>query len=1224
MASIDWERHKAIILQLYMVENRPLSQVITYMQEKHNFAMTKHKYHSQLKKWGAKKNLRKKDWQHLPRQLEKRIGKQSEITFLGATLSPQRVRRATQRYSIPTASEFGTRLPSPDIIVARAQTPIIIEKIEWPPLPWFDFKNKTLLPFLRDPPALLKTFFAALGPEQNPFQQGGITRSTSRSLYETLRNPWELHKAILRLNRSIPDDSTSKCHDTKALVQKDSSSLIAAEVLKLIFFRLSNNIIPGQDNKTNSNERDEALRVHDQFVLCLVEAISRTHPEMLTSILSGSCVTANAIKESVFGSAVRRKNYTIVLRLLESGVNPDQLIIPSIQGNRLTLMRKGRMIISLIDRYGRWNGMKEAAFTHDTPLGRILLNAGASVKNIDSTEPSPLEIVGSASANDVAASDGGMEFAQLIVEHRTFNDNSMSNCSCTCSRLIPALVQSIMRGKLRVAKFLISKAATVEFPESLAILGCRCIYHYQCRVFCDLNISFTPLNMAIVSGNEEIISQLLQPLLSNGIMPVPLDEIKEAVIVSCLVGDANTASKLLMRYPEILAIDVWARGVTPLAAAAWNQDNTIADMLLGLGAHFGPTRGNEVLETLQPTPIHVAASFGNMGLVTQLINRGADCNVCYRSKNLQWLVPRRGVPLELALRGNKTDTAKLFISQSRLTGGELVQAIRLGDDALISDLISAGADVLSPDRKGRTILETAVTAGNSAIISLYFSSGGRYTPDALASAVYMALKTKDYSVVKLLASHRPTGEINALEAASLVRAIDACEWGLVFCLLDDPFLPGPSRDVSIAWTEAASDLKSPLSAALLSQETSVINAMLQRGYVPGLWDIEAIETVPDVVSQSVLALFPLNIYWRLLHAIQSCNIGRACEYIKSVDSLEFFSSRPCKDFVEIIEQFLERAVSRDDRETMRLFLDAGADVVFGLNDKLLYHLLMAVNRGNMEMVELLLDRGATLNPRGKSAHATALQEAAKNGGLLMAKLLISRGADINLICGGTTALECAAEWGRVDMAQLLLASGASLDGKMRLFYVRSVALAFGRHYFQEGQGSYALANYLKDYGSWSESDQILYERCIEDIHYWDREYLQYDDVLDRWYIHCHDNSDGADEPDETGEVTDVDDGLSAVSMPVERHHFGIVNEHTTGHGLATSDLFGSERIVELEDVVDGVDASQFDISRNTADQLGITLTAAGEEWEGPFSGPHDVDDINEQFGVMPFHGYNYY
>ncbi|KAI0855133.1 Clr5 domain-containing protein [Xylaria cubensis] len=75
MASDDWERHKAIILHLYLLEKTPLHKATAYMQQEHNFTRKRSQYEYQFKKWGVKKNLKKEDWQHLRHQLQKKVGK---------------------------------------------------------------------------------------------------------------------------------------------------------------------------------------------------------------------------------------------------------------------------------------------------------------------------------------------------------------------------------------------------------------------------------------------------------------------------------------------------------------------------------------------------------------------------------------------------------------------------------------------------------------------------------------------------------------------------------------------------------------------------------------------------------------------------------------------------------------------------------------------------------------------------------------------------------------------------------------------------------------------------------------------------------------------------------------------------------------------------------------------------------------------------------------------
>ncbi|TGJ84984.1 hypothetical protein E0Z10_g3781 [Xylaria hypoxylon] len=272
MASNDWERHKATILNLYLLERTPLHEVVSYMQQKHDFAKKESQYQYQFKKWGVRKNSRKKDWQHLRHQLQKRIGKQSEVTLFGFPLSAGKVRKETQRYAaIPTANEFGRKVPSPEVydgMMVRAQSPSIVEDIMWPPLPWFHFKN-IILPTLRHPSNLLKILFNSLSSNNNFVQYQG--NNAFSLLYKNSRNPLELREVILHLSNVMPDDSRDTRQKAEATEQKELPLLMATEILKLVFFHLSNNIRPGY------NTQDEA----------------------------------------VYGSAIREKNYMIVSRLLD-------------------------------------------------------------------------------------------------------------------------------------------------------------------------------------------------------------------------------------------------------------------------------------------------------------------------------------------------------------------------------------------------------------------------------------------------------------------------------------------------------------------------------------------------------------------------------------------------------------------------------------------------------------------------------------------------------------------------------------------------------------------------------------------------------------------------------------------------------------------------------------------------------------------------------------------
>ncbi|KAI3338766.1 ankyrin repeat-containing domain protein [Ustulina deusta] len=1212
MSSNDWERYKAIILYLYLIEKTPLNQVICHMEQEHNFSKKNSQYEYQFKKWGVKKYAKQKDWKNLRHQLEKRAGKQSEITMFGIPLSPRRVHKRIQRYtSIPTASEFGKRSRSPESLggtIVRAQTPIIIESISWPPLPWFHFKNSILLPnSLRDPSALLRTLFAAFGSKPTAFQDQG--ESPFNSLYEVFRNPVDLRKTMFHLTNTIPDDDINGQQGTNTLAQEDSSLSITTEALKLIFFRLSNKMLRWSEG-----------RAHDQFVLHLVEAVSRTNPEMLSRILLDDCVTAKAIREAVYGSAIREKHYTIVSRLLESkSVDPNFLETAS-STSRLILER-GSLRLNYIICCSVWSGMIEAALTRDTRLAKMLLRAGASLGD---NYPSILEIACASSEN----SDSSMEFIRLLDEHGVINNYS-ALCSCPCpgSKLISPIAMSIARSnncvaKFLIEKFLIEKEASVSLPQYSERGRCRCCAGWFCGgELDDYRTGYMPLHLAIVTGNEEIIGRLLLPVMSHP-PRVSVRVIHEAFLFSCFAGDANTASKLLARHPSVLASTV-RKGITPLVATAWNTENTtIAETLLRLGADIGPTRNDGLSTTRLLAPIHAAAFYGNTDLVRELLRRGADCNV-------RWVDDDDVGPMELpdscesalqfALEGGRIETARLLMPHSRLLGRELMQAIALDDDALISGLISMGANVMWTDKSGKTVLEVAVETGNGALISRYFDSGGTYRSQALRVAIEAAIESKDHSIVRLLVNHRHAREIDSPEASSLVFAIWKRAWDLVSLLLHDSFIPGPAGSERYRiWGGRANNPQTPLCAALLSENQSVIEEMIKRGYALRCKDIwQLMKADGESIRQTFWDRFPLetmdlSFHWTLLlHAIESGNTQKVREYIKIIDCLDF----PCQSDgllrYDVRWGPLALATIKGSTEIVRLLLDAGAgvDVIDSTSPGGEAALQYAARRGHLHLVQLLLDRGARVDPPAHlEVGATALQYSAIEGHLKIAQLLLSRGADINAPPAkwyGRTALEGASENGRLDMVQFLLKMGAQIHGQMRIHYVRSVG-------FAKQKLHYAIANYLMQYGSWGCRDQILDD---EPGYLLRNAYFQYEEVIDdrrvqrkKYYmdngyrsVELSDFSEFSDSSDECeeDECNEGDSGeLSRASYDTdcipqawwdnmgltvaEPSGLNTIGTHAMVYGSASSQMSTTQRVIEVDDVVEDGDAALFDVGSNVA------------------------------------------
>src|ERR1700693_1686527 len=84
---------------------------------------------------------------------------------------------------------------------------------------------------------------------------------------------------------------------------------------------------------------------------------------------------------------------------------------------------------------------------------------------------------------------------------------------------------------------------------------------------------------------------------------------------------------------------------------------------------------------------------------------------------------------------------------------------------------------------------------------------------------------------------------------------------------------------------------------------------------------------------------------------------------------------------------LHWATFRDDLETVRLLLAAGADWKAATREGSITPLLMACTNGNVEIVKALLDAGADVNSANSNG-TTALMSAASSGSADTAKLLL--------------------------------------------------------------------------------------------------------------------------------------------------------------------------------------------------------------------------------------------
>ncbi|KAI0798345.1 ankyrin repeat-containing domain protein [Xylaria sp. FL0064] len=305
-------------------------------------------------------------------------------------------------------------------------------------------------------------------------------------------------------------------------------------------------------------------------------------------------------------------------------------------------------------------GLQVAAATFDTHLGEILLSAGAAVNE---SEDCLLELAAYASMfadND----EDALDFLRLLVNHGATVDTFTKSCECG-PRVSLVFALAISSENDGLARFLIEKGALASMSKRFEIRSCHCRCCYWLATDLEhLEFTYTPLQLAVIIGNGEIVERLLQPIFSRPTQASP-ESIKKLLLLSCLVGDTATALRLLKLEDIHIDRDMeWPDNATPLILSAWNPDTTIAQALLDFGANAGPKVGSNIRHTSTLCPIHAAALYGNVNLVCLLADWDADLDVHYNwhvaNDMYYYLFYGRSCPLEFAFRSQHTKMIQLL------------------------------------------------------------------------------------------------------------------------------------------------------------------------------------------------------------------------------------------------------------------------------------------------------------------------------------------------------------------------------------------------------------------------------------------------------------------------------------------------------------------------------------------------------------------------------------
>jgi ankyrin repeat protein len=383
--------------------------------------------------------------------------------------------------------------------------------------------------------------------------------------------------------------------------------------------------------------------------------------------------------------------------------------------------------------------------------------------------------------------------------------------------------------------------------------------------------------------------------------------------------------------------------------------------------------------------LYYASLLGLSGVVSNLLDSGADSNVCGG---------RFGNPLSAASSRGHQVVVHLLLNNHALVnarGGHLGNALQAASSAGCSELVrlllGKGACVNAQGGHFGNALQVASFRGFSEVVQVLLSEG---------------------AAVNVQNGHFNT----ALRAASLEGHIKVIQ-----LLLDN------GADIRQNSTESGSALE----AASFGGREEVVRLLLKGGADPNAWGGKFDNCLFAALGRG---------HTKVAHLLLEVGADIHALGHRHGNALQAASFGGCLKMVQLLLDrgaivnayggqngyALHAASCRGFRDVVQLLLDKGAEVNAEDGERC-SALQAASSFGHHNVVLVLLDRGADVNACGN--YGSALYLASQIGHTGIARLLLDRGAHVNDTSGyHNTALQAALFGGHVDVAGLLRASGA--------------------------------------------------------------------------------------------------------------------------------------------------------------------------------------------------------
>ncbi|KAH7372020.1 hypothetical protein BKA66DRAFT_611164 [Pyrenochaeta sp. MPI-SDFR-AT-0127] len=317
-----WDFYRPKIEELYQTKQlQGEDSVIAWMNQIHNFKASESQYAYQFKKWGLRKNLKRKLWQAAIDIVtdRERQGKRSKLVIDGISISEERLARERTRYEglVARSCSAFTRAPSPKtsgMVVVYSPPPSPSARVHSCTMETTSFVTELQLHSSHSQHSMIEYSI----PYQEDTFIFDFAPASAQSFSWMATLDWSLvtnftkgNQDIIKRPSSLPMDYKALFYESKQIsktrVTTDTDTIFAQYLVSALL----NDITPS--SQTNLEDIHTWLRnLPQSAVLQFFKTLPAGHLDVL--------------RERVFAAAIRANDEATVRSMLELGLDPVQAI----------------------------------------------------------------------------------------------------------------------------------------------------------------------------------------------------------------------------------------------------------------------------------------------------------------------------------------------------------------------------------------------------------------------------------------------------------------------------------------------------------------------------------------------------------------------------------------------------------------------------------------------------------------------------------------------------------------------------------------------------------------------------------------------------------------------------------------------------------------------------------------------------------------------------------